>query len=452
MFLSKKNVDATKGDLLPLIFAYTIPLIISTLIQSFFHAVDIAVLGNMADNNAVASVGATSAITSLVVHTFVGLSAGTKIILARFIGMRDVVWTRKTVNTSLLTALWTGVIVAGVGYFFAPYFLQVTNCPAECFDGALVYIRIYLLGAPAILLYNYGSAILTAAGDTQRPLYYIIAGGLLNVVLNIILCLILPEKVMAVAIATIASQALGAILVIRRLCIMEGVCHLELRQMSFSLSALGKILRYGAPVALTHMLYPLSNLQIQSAINSFGPAAIAGSSAEGTLESIPSAFGSSFSSTTAVFMGQNIGADKPERVRKSFWLCTLIGTGISLVIGLFIYFTGEFWLSLLVDGDAISYGMIRMFYLMLFYFIAIAKGCVSHAIQVYGYPLADTIVSVAGVLLFRAVWMELVYPHYETFDNLMFCFLISWTVTLLVNMIILTFVSSRYKRGIYKRI
>ena len=233
---------------------------------------------------------------------------------------------------------------------------------------------------------------------------------------------------------------------------MEGVCHLELRQMSFSLSALGKILRYGAPVALTHMLYPLSNLQIQSAINSFGPAAIAGSSAEGTLESIPSAFGSSFASTTAVFMGQNIGADKPERVRKSFWLCTFIGTGISLIIGLFIYFTGEFWLSLLVDGDAIGYGKIRMFYLMLFYFIAIAKGCVSHAIQVYGYPLADTIVSVAGVLLFRSVWMELVYPHYQTFDNLMFCFLVSWTVTLLVNTVILTFVSSRYKRGIYKRI
>ena len=452
MFLSKKNVDATRGSLIPLIFAYTIPLIISTLVQSLFNAVDLAVLGNMADTAAVASVGATTAIVHLIVHTFVGLSSGTKIILARLIGMKDSPSIKKTVNTSLLSAVWIGVVVAAFGLVFAPDFLRLTNCPSECFDGALVYIRIYLLGAPAILLYNYGSAVLTSAGDTQRPLYYIIAGGLLNVVLNIILCLILPEKVMAVAIATIAAQVLGAALVLHRLRVMDGDCKLVIREMRFNWGAFGKIIRYGAPIAFAQMLYPLSNLQIQSAINSFGVAATAGSSAAGTIEAIPSAFGGSFASTTSVFMGQNIGAGKPTRVKRSFWLCSVIGIGLSLVIGVSIYFTGEFWLSLLVDKDAIAFGMIRMFYLMLFYFIAVAKACVSHAIQVYGYPLADSITSISGVLLFRVFWMALIYPHYQTFDNLMLCFLVSWTITLFVNSIILAVVSARYKKGIFKKL
>jgi putative MATE family efflux protein len=457
MFLSKKSVDATKGAIFPLVIAYAVPLIISTLVQSLFHAVDIAVLGTMASVTAVASVGATSAITALVVQTFVGLATGTKLIIARQIGMKDTESIRKTVNTSLLLALFLGLFIAVFGCILAPTFMQWVNCPTDCFKGAVLYIRVYFCGAPAILLYNYGSAVLTSSGDTQRPLYYIIAGGLLNVVLNVILCLILPEKVMAVALSTVASQLLGAILVIRRLCVMDGDCKLDIHDIHFNFGALGKILRYGLPIAFSTMIYPLSNLQIQSAINSFDPilgTATAGSSASGTIESIPSAFATAFGATATVFVGQNLGANKPDRVRQSFWIPTLLGVVSTGIIGFAMYLSGEFWLSILLKNDpvAISYGMIRMFYLTLFYFVVAANNSLSHTIQAYGYPAASTVISIVGVLIFRIIWMAAVYPFYQTFDNLMLCFLVSWLTILAANILTISIIMIRFKKGIYKKL
>lgn len=454
MFLTRRSVDATKGAILPLIITYVTPLIISTLIQSLFNAVDIAVLSNMANSYAVASVGATTSINHLILHSFVGLASGSKLILARQIGMNDEKSIKKTVNTSLITAIWIGIIVAAAGFIFAPDFLRLTNCPAECFDGAVIYTRVYLLGAPAILLYNFGSSIITASGDTQRPLYYIMAGGVLNVLLNIVLCLILPEKVMAVAIATLSAQVLGAILVISRLCKMDGICKLIPKSIRFSWSAFGKIIRYGAPIAFSSALYPLANLQIQSAVNSFGVAATAGSSAASTIETIPSAFVTSFGSTCSVFVGQNLGANKPERVRKSFYLCLIFSLVTSAIIGSALYLSGEFWLALLVDKDAasISYGMIRLFYLALFYFVVGANNSLSSTIQAFGYTSFSAIVSIFGVLVFRAIWMEFIYPLYKTFDNLMLCFLVSWLIIMVANAIAFIVIMIRYKKGVFKKI
>ena len=454
MFLTRRSVDATKGAILPLIITYATPLIISTLIQSLFNAVDIAVLSNMANAHAVASVGATTSIIHLILHTFVGLAAGTKLILARQIGMRDTDNIRKTVNTSIFTAIFVGIMVAVIGVIYAPDFLRLTKCPAECFDGAVIYTRLYLCASPVILLYNFGSSIITAAGDTQRPLYYILAGGVLNVVLNIILCLILPEKVMAVAIATVAAQALGCVLVMLRICKMDGECRLDIKNMRFSWSAFGKLIRYGAPIAFNSALYPLANLQIQSAINSFGVAATAGSSAASTIESVPSAFVTSFGTTASVFVGQNLGANKPERVRKSFSVCMLLGIITAGIIGTALYLSGEFWLALLVDRDpdAISYGMIRMFYLILFYFIVGANNCLTNTIQAYGYSSFTAILSIFSVLIFRIIWMRFVYPRFETFGNLMLCFLVSWLLVLVANVLALTIIMIRYKKGIFKKI
>lgn len=455
MFLSRKSVDATKGPLVKLIIAFAIPLIISTLVQSFFNAVDLAVLGAMTeDSSAVASVGATTSIIHLIVNTFVGLSSGAKIIIARQIGMKETDSIKKTASTSLITAVSIGFVVAIVGFIFAPDFMHLVNCPSKCFDGAVIYLRIYFLGAPAILLYNYASAIITTSGDTQRPLYYIIAGGILNAVLNVILCLILPKKVIAVAVATIAAQTLGAFLAVRRLSVMEGDCRLDLRNLSFSPSAFKKILRYGAPISLSAMLYPLANLQIQSSINSFGVAATAGNSAASTIDAIPSAFGVSFGSAASVFVGQNLGANNKQRVRQSFSLCILFGVLSTALLGSFIYSTGEFWLSIIVkkDTEAISYGMIRMFYITLFYFVAAANQSLSHTIQAYGHPAASTIISAVGVLLFRVIWMKLIYPRYQTFDNLMLCFLVSWLTVMAANILTLSIITAKYKKGIYKKI
>ncbi len=450
--LARKNIDATKGPLIPLIIAYCIPLILSTLIQTLFNAVDVAVLGNMADSTAVASVGATSSIYHLLINGFVGISSGLKILLARYIGAKDIKRTNESVSTALVFSVVFGIIIAIAGFFLTPIFLNLTKCPSDCYDGAAVYLRIYLAAAPAILLYNFGSSVLTSSGDTQRPLYYMLAGGLLNIVLNIVLCLILPQKVVAVAVATAASQILGAILTVNRI---RKNYSLTIKQLSFSFRALFGMLRFGIPLAVTNILYPIANLQIQSAINSYGSAAIAGSSAATNLEGIVSAFTSSFSTTVSVFMSQNLGARLHDRVKKSFFHSLWMAVTVGVVMGSFMFLTGRFWLSILLGAgakEATDFGMVRLFFVTFFYFIAAANSVLGHAIQSFGYPIISSINSIVCILVFRIIWMWWIYPAHENFIWLNACFTVSWSLLLCANVICFIIFYRRYLKGKYKHI
>ena len=452
--LKATKIDATQGPILKLIILYTIPLILSTLVQSLFNAVDIVVLGNMADSAAVASVGATTAIVHLIVNTFVGLSNGTKIILTRQIGARDREGVQKTVDTSLISACVGGFLIMIVGMILSAPILNWTNCPSDCFDGALVYLRLYMLAAPAVLVYNYGSAILRASGDTQRPLYYILACGLLNVILNIVLCLILPQKVAAVAIATAASQYLGAVLVVRRLCRSNDICRTVLSRLRWCTSTFLHIMRYGLPVAFTQALYPLSNLQIQTAVNSFEVAGIAGSSAATTVDTLSSSCISALGTTTMAFIGQNLGAENHDRVKKSFKTCLLLNFCIGLTTGLFFYCTGRFWLRMILGNDlaAIEYAMIKMGFVTRFGAISALNAILSNAIQAFGYPSLTTVSSVACVFGVRTFWMQFIYPHFQTFEWLMACFTTTWILLLIVHLLFFGVIYARYKKGVYRRI
>ena len=450
--LAKKNIDATKGPVLRLIILYSIPLILSTLIQTLFNAVDVAVLGNMADSTSVASVGATSAIFHLMVNGFVGISSGLKILLARYIGAKDTHRIHLSIGTSLIFSFVFGIIIAILGFFLSPVFLNLTKCPSDCYDGAVLYLRIYLASAPAILLYNFGSSVITANGDTQRPLYYMLSGGILNLVLNIILCLILPQKVIAVAVATSAAQILGAILTVSRI---FKIYDLKLNNLPFCFSTLFTMLRFGIPLALTNTLYPLANLQIQSAINSFGSAAVAGSSAATNLEGITSAFTGAFATSTTVFMSQNIGANIKERVKKSFFHTLWLAIASGALVGGTLYLTGNFWLSILLGPDsaeAVKFGMIRLFFVTCMYFIAGANGVLSHAIQSFGYPIVSSISSIFCILVFRVIWMSFIYPAFPNFYCLTACFTVSWSLLLISNIIFSIIFFRRYLKGKYKHI
>ncbi len=441
--LSGKRIDATQGNLFKSIILYAIPLILSTLIQHCFNSVDLIVLGQLTpDSSATASVGATSAITSLLINSFVGIASGAKIILARQFGAKNSKAIQKTVNTVILTALGLGLLIAAGGIPLAPKLLEITECPASCEEGAQIYLWIYIAAAPAILLYNFGSAILTSSGDSQRPMLYIIIGGFTNVILNIILCLILPQKVAAVAIATAASQIVSAILVVHRLCTMDGDGKLILSKLSFHLREFKQIMLQGIPLALSTALYPLANLQIQSAINLHGEAAMAGNAAATQIEGISGAsINGPFSSTTTVFMGQNIGAHKPDRIKKSFWYCLAISVSVCGLIGVCVYLTNDFWLSFFLPGDqeAIEYGGIRMLYVALFYAIAAANGVLSHAIQAFGHASYSALASICCVFGVRMIWMWFIYPNFaeplghQSFHMLMACFLVSWSILLLFN-------------------
>lgn len=434
-FTLGKSVDATQGNLLAGIIRYAIPLILSTIIQVCFNAVDLIVIGNMADSTAVASVGATTMIVGLLVNLFVGIAAGAKIILSRLFGSKNSESIQRCADTIIITASVFGVVVAFIGVPFAPDFLRWTNCPADCIDGAVTYIRIYLLSSPAILLYNYGSAIITSSGDSQRPVIYIIIGGLINVVLNILLCFILEEKVAAVAIATAVSQIVMAAAVMHRLCTMTGDGHIQIRSLRFHIGEFKSIMRQGIPLAVSSTLYPLANLQIQSAINVYGVSAIAGNSTASTIEGISSAFTSSVNATTTVFMGQNIGARKLDRVEESFRKCLIISFLLGTVLGVAIYLSGRSLCALFLPDDpvGIEYAMIRMFYITLFHNISAINGALGSAIQSYGYSMFSALSSIFTVFVFRMIWMFAIYPHFQNFHMLMACFLVSWVLNLISN-------------------
>lgn len=452
-----KQIDATKGPMLKAVFAFSIPLILATIAQSLFDATDKAVLAYMAGNSAVAAVGATGAVTSLIINGAVGLATGVTIVLSRFWGEKDKENIRLTIDTAIISAICFGIIVAIAGFILAPVFLTITNCPKECFDGSLLYIRIYLSAAPITLFYNYGSAVLRTTGDSQRPLLYILAGGVFNVVFNIILCLILPEKVAAVAIATVASKLISGLLVAKRLASLdEEYARVRFKSLRFNLQSFTRILRFGIPTAISSMVIPLGNLQITSAINSFGVDAIAGNSAAASIIAIVSAFTGGFSSATSIFMGQNIGAKNPIRVKKAFWCSSALNVITSGTLGALVFFSGEFWIGLIIGFDeinSINYGMLRLLYVCLPLIINAINASMGGAIQAFGYAGIRSISNVAFNLGFRVIWMQFIYPINPTFGMIMQCYLVSWILNMAFYLVLFIVVYIRYTRfGICKKI
>ena len=442
-------MDLTKGPILKSVLLYSIPIMLASLIQNLFNSADIMVVGNLGSSLAVAAVGATGPIVSLLVNTFVGLSAGTNILLARFVGSKDSKNIHKTVDTSIISSFAIGIIVAIVGMICAGLFLEITDCPADCFESAKLYLMIYFCASPAIMVYNFGAAVIRVNGDSQRPLYYMIFSGLLNVILNLILCLILEEKVVAVAVATLASQLLGAILVILHLIKINGDCRISFKNLIFSWPIFRKIFYYGAPCAFNSSLYSISNLQIQSAINSYGTSAIAGNIATCSIEGIVASFTGSFAVASVAFIGQNVGAGDRERVKKSFFTCLLTGITVGLTLGVLFTIFGRQLLSLYITDDllAIEYGRIRMNYVLLFYGVAAATGVLTSTIQAFGYSIIPMFTSIVTILLFRVFWMFVIYPRNEIIENLFLCYTISWITSVICHSITLSVLMSKYFKG-----
>ena len=450
-----KNVDMLNGNLLGAIIRFSIPIILIGLIQNLFNAVDMVVLGQMADTYAVASVGATGVILGLLVNVFLAISQGAKVVLARYLGAGDEERVKKTVSTSMITGLLLGIFSAVIGMALAKPFLILTDCPADCMEGALLYMRIYIAAAPAIMLYNFGTSVLTVSGESQRPLYYMIAAGLLNVILNFVLCLILPQKVVAVAVATVASQVLGAILVLNRLAHVEGNCHFTFRRLSWSRSSFRRLMSNGLPMALNSALYPVANLQSQAATNSFGSAVIAGNAASASIEVlVGTAGGSPWGAAATTFVGQNIGAGKKDRVKKTILYCLGLGVVIGGILGVIGYLFSEPLASLYVGNDqaAIAAAQVRMRYVLLPYGICAFFGIVNHVIQAFGYASFTAAVNIICVLLFRVFWMAVIYPLDPTFDTLCLCYLVSWCLTLLTcGSFLLYLYFGRFKKGKIKK-
>ena len=451
---SNQNVNMTEGKILPNVIIYSLPIMAAGLLQVLYNAADLIVIGNFSGQVSVAAVGATGPITALIVNSFIGMSIGVSIILSQFFGNHSDERIKDAVHTSMLFSAILGFIIMCVMLAFSSPLLEATDCPEECLAGSVLYLNIYSIGIPANMIYNFGAAILKAKGNTKSPFIYLAVSGLVNVVLNVITVTLFSMDVDGVATATTVSQYLSAYLVVRKLMSLDDSTKLYLKDLRLKKDIVIKLIRYGTPSAIQNSLYSISNLQIQSAINSFGTAAISGNSAAASVESLTGTMVTSFGSAAIAFIGQNIGAKKPERVRRSILCCGMFCILIATVGGISSYLFGKGLLALYIPGEimAIEYGVVRMKYNMVFYFITGFNNIFVSSNQAFGYsaiPAANSIFSILGI---RTLWMNFIYPLSPTLDNVYVCYPITWAVSALLNGITLLIVYSRYRRGKVKMI
>lgn len=430
------EIDMCNGPLLGKVLAFSIPLILSGILQLLFNAADIVVVGRFAGSNALAAVGSTSALINLLVNLFIGLSVGANVLVARFYGAGQKKELSEMVHTAVATSLVSGVFLIFVGFFLAKPALQLMDTPEDCIEQAVLYMRIYFAGMPAMMAYNFGSAILRAVGDTKRPLYYLLFAGVINVVLNLIFVIIFSMDVAGVALATVISQVVSAGLVIRCLVRSDGDYKLDLRSMRIAKDKLIKMAQIGLPAGLQGALFSISNVLIQSSVNSFGSIAMAGNTAAGNIEGFIYTAMNALHQTAISFTGQNYGARKFKRIGKILLICQGIVIVIGLVMGNAAYLGSEYLLRLYSDdAEVIRYGVLRLSIICTTYCLCGMMDVMVGSLRGMGYSVMPMLVSLTGACLFRVVWIYTIFKSYHTLECLYWSYPISWALTFLVHLL-----------------
>ena len=421
----------TSGSLFKNVLAFTVPLILSGVLQLLYNSADIIVVGRFADSLAMAAVGATTSLIHLMVSLLMGLSVGSSVAVARASGAGDNPSVHRAVHTSIALALISGFALGAALLIFSRGLLELMGCPENVIEGAALYLKIYAVGLPASMIYNFGAAILRAVGDTRRPLYFLTVSGVVNIVLNVLLVAGFKLSVAGVAIATIVSEALSGALVLLCLIHNHDAIRYEPKKTRIYGKSLSLILRIGLPAGLQSSMFSISNVLIQSAINSFGAAAIAGNTAAASIEGYATTLSNSISQAALTFSSQNMGAGKYSRVRKVLFVClaaTLVG---GLGMGLMIYTFGTPLLSLFnTDSDVIACGLIRIAHNMPLYVLFCLQDTFVGQLRGIGYSLMPTITSLSGICLLRIVWLYTIFAASPTLDTLYLSYPVSWAVTL----------------------
>ena len=436
----KKNAqNMLQGPLFWSILSYTVPIILTSVLQLLFNAADLVVVGRFCGSISVAAVGATGSITNLLVNFFVGLSVGAGVTVAHALGSREDQVVHRTVHTALPTALISGLVLTVVGVTFADTFLGLMGTPDNVLALSSVYMKIYFAGITFTMVYNFCAAILRAVGDTKSPLIFLSAAGVINVALNLVFVTVLHMNVAGVALATAISQAISAITVVIVLMKRTDACRLELKKMRFYRIQLFKMLRIGLPAGIQSSLFSISNVLIQSSVNSFGDIFMSGNAASGNIEGFLYVTMNSFHQTAVNFIGQNMGAQQYSRVKKILWVCLGSVGIVGLSLGLLMWTFGEQLLSIYItdSAQAITYGMIRMTYLALPYFLCGLMDVSTGAHRGMGASFTPMVISVLGVCGIRIGWIMTIFriPQFHTPQCLYISYAISWTVTFLIQML-----------------
>ena len=434
---ANRTMDMTQGRLLTQVLVFALPIMLSGILQLLFNAADTIVVGRFAGNEALAAVGSVGSLNNMIISLFIGLSVGANVLVARYTGSRNDRAVSDTVHTSVLLSLAGGVLLIIIGVALARPLLELMGSPEDVIDLAVLYVRIIFLGMPVQMLYNFCAAILRAVGDTQRPLYYLTIAGVVNVLLNLVFVILFHLSVAGVALATIISQAISALLVTRALLNMEGPTRLFLNRLRIHPGKLREIIRIGLPAGIQSSVFSLSNVVIQSSVNSFGSVVIAGNAASSNVGNFVYQAMNTFQQAITCFAGQNIGARKPRRIVSAMKVCMFWAVSFGLVLGMLSCVFGTQLLSLFsADPAVIAAGMERQIIVCAPYFLCGMMDVMTGALRGIGYSLLPMIVSILGACAFRLFWVFTVFAAYPTLPCLMLSYPVSWLLTFSVLLVI----------------
>lgn len=446
------NPNMTQGPLLGKIIRFSVPLMLSGMLQLLYNAADVIVVGRFSSSAALAAVGSTGALVNLLINLFIGVSVGCNVLVARYYGAGDHDAVSETVHCAVGASVIIGILAGIVGLVFSTPMLELMGSPEDVLPLASLYLRIYFCGMPFNIAYNFGAAILRAVGDTKRPLYILSLAGAVNVALNLVLVIVFDMSVAGVAIATVLSQVISAVLVIRCLMLREDCCHLKLKDIRIYKDKLVGMIRVGLPAGIQGSLFSLSNVIIQSSVNSFGSVVVAGNSAAANIEGFVYTAMNAVYQACITFVSQNLGAQKPRRILKVMGICILVVSVVGLVLGNLVYLCGHPLLSIYcsdsegLQEQMISVGLTRMTYLAAPYFLCglMEIGC--GGMRGLGWSWLPTTISLLGACGSRILWIFTVFRQVGTLNSLYISYPISWALTFAAHMLCFFFAFRRMRR------
>ena len=427
----KYEIDMCNGSLFPKIIKCALPLAATNILQLLYNAVDIIVVGRYVGETALAAVGSTSSLINLIINVFVGISVGATVVVSQCIGSKNYPKTSDACHTAIALSLIAGVFLAIVGSIVSRPLLTLMGSPHDVIDQATLYMKIYFLGMPAFMLTTYGSALMRTVGDTKRPLYFFSISGVVNVVLNLLFVLKFNMGVAGVAVATIISQYLSAAFILNALEHTDGHIKIYIKELRIVKESLLSMIAKGLPAGLQSCVFGLSNVIIQSSVNSFGSVVIAGNSAAANIEGFLYTAQNTFCIVATTFAGQNFGAKKYKRIDKTFLYCSLSVLAVGVVLGTIMNAFGSTLLGIYAPGnpEAVHYGLIRFRFILSVYFICGIMEVATGTIRGMGSSITPMITSILGVCGIRIMWILTVFPKYKTLESLFVSYPISWTAT-----------------------
>ena len=444
------TIDMCSGPLLGKLLRFSVPLMLSGILQLLFNAADIVVVGQFDSSDAMAAVGSTSSLNNLIVNMFLGLSAGGSVVVAQYFGMKSRQDVEETVHTAILLGFISGLVLVAAGMFLAEPMLVLMGTTPDVIDQSVLYMRIVFAGMPAMMVYDFGAGILRAVGDTRRPLVYLFCGGVVNVAFNLFFVIVCHLGVAGVAIGTVMSQCIAAFLTVRCLMKTEDCYGIRLRELRIVKHKLLRILRVGVPTGIQGAMFSISNVVIQSSINSFDSSIIvAGNTASGNIEGFVYTAMNAFYQASLTFTSQNVGAHQTKRILPVLGWSLLCVTVVGVATGVLAVLFGPQLLGIYSpDEEVIAYGLERLRLICLTYFLCGTMDVVTGSIRGLGPSVTPAVISLLGVCGLRIVWIYTVFAAHRSLMVLYLSYPVSWLITLVVNIICFAVFFKRWKKRI----